>query len=481
MASLRSSRGVVASASWVMVDNLSQAVVSFGVLFAMARLLDKEQFAAAALSLTVVQLLYPVPDAFFHDVIVQRREIDPVHVSSAWLASIASGALLWAALFALAGPLGEALGLPSVAVVLPWMALVLPVAGVAGVPAAFARRQGWFQLLAVRSALGRLAGGAVGVGAALAGWGVWSVVAQQVSGAVIGAALLLVQGGITSRAGFSATKLRELMGFSLGSFVTIIIWTAQTRIATLFISLILGPIAATTWNVAQRLVDPLQGLVGTAASHLTLPLFARRQHDPAAMRDGFVRATEASALLVLPAYFGIALCGPELVALVAGEKWLPASPLVAIFAIGAGVSFLRQFSSITLLALGRPYQNLVVSAAIFLVGTLGIVLGTWAGLAGAAWGALLRLLPDVALGGRYVRRAIGLSRGDQFGPAMRPLAATAVMGIAVLLVREWIGGRWPPLPTLGALVATGVVAYLLAIAALARGPVRAVLAEVRAR
>src|SRR5690606_35041858 len=74
---------------------------------------------------------------------------------------------------------------PKLAALLPWLALVLVFNGLGMVPIALFRRELRFRTLAVCNICGKFAGAACGIAMAVAGFGAWSLVGQQLLGAVV--------------------------------------------------------------------------------------------------------------------------------------------------------------------------------------------------------------------------------------------------------------------------------------------------------
>lgn len=471
------SRRTLQAGLWVGFYHGGQALVAIGVLIALARILDPHDFAVAAVAFSVVSLFTPIAEGFFNDVILQRRRLGAGDLSSAWLGSIALGAVLWLALWALANPIAWLVGLPEVAELLPWMALTLFIGGCMGVPAAFARRRGRYKALAGFVMPGRLLGAAVGIGAALLGFGAWSVVAQHLASTASYTVLVLAGAGLRLRPRlFAARRLRDLSRFSLASLTDVLLLPAYARIATPLVSALLGPAATAYWNIALRIVDMLYGMVYSAAAHLTLPLLARRQHDKAAMREAFVACTGIASLMVLPVFAGMAVTAPELVLVLLGPSWLPAAPLVTIFSLTAILLFVRQFVIVAITALGRPGHSTRMSAQGLGLGLAGLAAGAPFGLAAAAAASALRALPLFVPGLALMRRTSGMGALDQLRPAIRPLLATALMALLVLAARHaLVAAEFSAPAVLAGCVAAGAIFYGLAVLVLARAPLALLL------
>src|SRR3546814_279664 len=157
----------------------------------MAVMLEPRDFGVVALAGVPVYFLLMLVGHSFSDALVQREAIDREHIDTAFWATTGLGLLSVAACAAMADPLSAMLGEPEIAQALLALALILPVNALAAVPSGLFRRALRFRVLAACTVSGRAAGAAVGIVAAFAGFGMWSLVAQQLVGALVTAGAVL--------------------------------------------------------------------------------------------------------------------------------------------------------------------------------------------------------------------------------------------------------------------------------------------------
>ncbi|HEU0214277.1 MAG TPA: oligosaccharide flippase family protein, partial [Jiangellaceae bacterium] len=183
-------RTAVRGLAWTMLRSVSSRLVGSLVFVVLARLLDPRAFGTIALASVFVVLLSLLVEAGFGEALIQRKEVTSSDLDTAFWLSNAMGTGLALIMAASAGVVGELLGQPELAPVLRVLSLVLVLAALASVPQALLRRELAFRQIAIRGVAATLAGGAVGVGMAVAGWGVWSLVGQILANTVVGTAAL---------------------------------------------------------------------------------------------------------------------------------------------------------------------------------------------------------------------------------------------------------------------------------------------------
>ncbi len=313
---------------WALLESGGLSVLSFIALLVLARLVGPAEFGLAALAFGVVQTLAVIVELLFHDAIVQRRTLTDKHLDTALWAGIALGAVAACACWLLGPAIGVFLDAPDFAPVLAVMGIGLVFSGASCAPMAGLRRNLNFRPLTAASLVARLASALIAVAMAVMGYGVWSLVGQQVALMAIKAAILWSAMPWRPRLRLSLPHLRILLSFGGLSFGSRIVWIGSVRLFMLLVGHTLGVTAVGYMNIASRVVDTVFDLFGGAAHNLALTVFARRQTDREALSRAFQAATQFAAMGMLPLFAGLAFCAPQTVALVLGVEWLPAVPLI---------------------------------------------------------------------------------------------------------------------------------------------------------
>ena len=144
--------------------------------------------------------------------------------------------------------------------------------------------------------------------------------------------------------------------------------------------------------------------LGPVLADVLLPAMARRQHQTARLRAVHRAGVEILSLAVLPASLMLAVCAPEIVAVVLGARWEGAVPALRIVALAGALPALGALHVSVIRALGAVYRETWRRAVYFVVLMAGAWFASRWGLAGvaaataAAWVVLQGLLAHLALG-----------------------------------------------------------------------------------
>jgi PST family polysaccharide transporter len=229
--------------------------------------------------------------------------------------------------------------------------------------------------------------------------------------------------------------------------------------------LVIGPLlgvrALGLYTLAYRaIIYPVTTFVGALGAYL-FPRIARLQSDPVAVRAVYRAVLVAILNLVLPGLAVLAILAPFLVPLL-GERWVEAVPIFQILAIAGLAQALMAPVGQMMKGLGRPGWLILWSVGLTAVTAVALLIGTRWGLTGASIAysaAHMVALPVILLIGW---RLTGLGTTEIVGVAWRPVISTMVLGGALLLIVQHLGGWSPWLVAASAAVAAPL--YLLGMA-----------------
>ncbi len=421
---------------WSSIDIFSQTGFSILALVLLARWLRIEDIGLGSLAITLVQLLTMPLELAFHDALIQRRNLLPSHGSSAFTITLI-GSLVATILLLMAAPwIASAYNKPELIALLRTAAVAIPFSGITAIVGALLRRNLEFAPLARRTLLGRTAGVMLGLVAAWQGAGAWTLVVMYVASIVLSTLVLLMRRQHVPALGVSRTALRDLLGFAAPNMLAQTFLLANGRVFLALAGLQLGAVALGAFALAFRLVEELRNTLSTAAVQLALPLMAKRAHDLRQLIKVFTEATSFTACVLLPLFAGLAITATDLLPLAFGTKWTTAVPATQWLAIAAVIMTLRQYSSITLNALGLPGVNAWINGFTFLSSIALLLANPVAQLASVAMIWPLRSVVLVLLSLWCVRRSAHLTYAVQLKPVVAPLLATTIMTASLLAMNN---------------------------------------------
>jgi PST family polysaccharide transporter len=344
----------VSSFAWSAVEGAGLSVISFLSLVAFSRVLSPSDFGLFATALSLFELLSLISNLAFHDALVQVPRMTPQHRDTAFTLTVLVS-ILFTASFVLGAPLfSMVMDDPKAGAILAVLGVSFFLNGLSATLTAQQRRHFQFKTLALRSLIGRVSGAMLGLVAAYYGFGVWSLVIQQVAIALLSTLVLWLACEDRPRFGLNGPVARELITFGVGAAGAEFVNSGIKRLFVMACGILLSTTVAGYINLAFRLVDTLWGVAASAIYQVVLPMMSRLQDDRPRLVALFFQAQRYTALLLYAAFMMMAATADNLVTLLFGDKWLPAAFYVQLLCFTMLLQAPRMLAVPILTAIGRP-------------------------------------------------------------------------------------------------------------------------------
>jgi PST family polysaccharide transporter len=471
----RSLKGVL----WTSFESFGIAALSLGVFAVMAHVLEPHDFGVVALAGVFTFSFNLIVGSSFSDALVQRTELVPEHLDVAFWSTLAMALALTGLCYAGADLAARWLHEPALAHVLPWLSWIMPIGAIGAVQMAMFRRGLRFGMIAIRSAAGRTVGAIVGVVMALTGFGVWSLIGQQIAGVLTTSIAMAIASEWRPHFRFSFDRFRELWKFGIHVSASHTVNGMSQQAVNLLIGSLFGTGALGYFNVAWRMVQLLCSLTSSAVYHVGFSAFSRLQEDRAAVTRAMLQATRLSCLVGFPLAAGMALLAGPIITVMFGHKWSASVPLLIILALDLIHAFYAMFYSACYRAMGRPEWVFGLGLLGAVTGLAAVVLLAPAGIMVVAIGWVGQSFLLMPLEIMLLKRILRVRLSEILAPALVPAVATVIMSAAVAVLLWGVGDSISNLDRLLAGVPVGVVTYVLAIALLSPNLMRVATSTVK--
>jgi PST family polysaccharide transporter len=348
---------------WASAENWSRQLISLIVFMVLARILAPADIGLYAIVTVVIALMQIFLDNGVGEAIVQRRELEPDHLSAGfWVNTIVSVALAGAAIF-LANSIAALFGEPALKSLIPVASLIIVIGSLSSIQQALLRRNLDFRSLAMRTVASILISGVIGVGMALAGYGVWALAAQQIAEKTVGAVVLWARSEWRPQWRLSAAHALHLLPYSASMIGSQALVFLQHQFDRFMIGLAMGPVALGIYSLSVKILDSFAGMLfyGTASASFTA--FSKLQDQPDKLREALFLMSRFSSLLGFPVFVGLAVTAPDLIQIVFGSKWEGSGEILQVLAL-TGIPWLFATSAGTVTrAAGKADRHLAMTAA----------------------------------------------------------------------------------------------------------------------
>jgi len=458
---------------WQAITIVGQRLLSLVVFTTLARLLDPSAFGLVALVGVYMFFASMIADQGIGTALVQRMNLDPEHVDTAFWFNSACAVILCLGTIALARPISLLFHEPQLARLLCWSSLALVFNAMSAIHGTLFIRAMDFRRPAIRTLVANVAGGAIGVGMAVAGYGVWALVGQQLISSLAGAIFIWSASPYRPSARFSLAHLRDLFGVSSSILATSFLWFFSSRLDQIVIGRFAGVPVLGFYVIAGKVPDLANTVTQQPMTEVSLPALSRLQNDHEQMRKAIYKGMELHALVAFAVFVGIATVAPDLVPFLFGSKWAAAGGLCSLLSLSALVNALQIFFYPALMATGGA-GNYVLLSVFHAIGVLvACVVGIQFGVTWLVVGIIANNLILVGPSMFYLRNRIGLSPLEHYKPCLVPALASLFMSAVIWTITRVLPTDIVPVLRLACEVSSGGLAYIVCVRLFAPSALRA--------
>jgi PST family polysaccharide transporter len=453
-------------AKWSSVAQIVTRLTRFLTTVVLARILAPESFGIVAMANVSIETMGLIREIGFGTAFIQRQEKTPDDVALAanttFLIGLVINGLLLASGFFVAPAIADFFDQDSLDLILRVMFLTFVFDAVSTIPNLVLQRELEFGKLAVCEIAQSVVYAAVGISMALLGYGVWSLVAAQLSSRMIFTILVFKQSPWSPRLEFSFEITKELFSYGRYIWAFVLLSAAGKVLDKAVVGKFYGAANLGYYSIAFNICNMPATQISSLVNRITFPAFSRIQHDLQLLKKAFLKTYSFVALIALPIAFGLLAVSEPLVLTVYGSKWEPMVPLINVLAF-FGMSL--SISSITgpiFQAIGKPKVLLYTSILHHFIQISLLILLSEYEVLGICYAVLIPMLVSSAIAFILIHGYINLTWGEVFEPVIRSLITSAAMFFSIKFL-EILAERTfnsPPGVTLVLLVMFGIVAYI---------------------
>ena len=457
-------QNVISATGWSATTRIGSQLLSFTFAIILMRLLSPEMFGIMGMIMVFIGFAKLFSDFGLSAAIIQRENLETRHLNSAFWFNFVIGLCLTLT-FVVLSPLvarfyGNAILTPLTIVA----SFNFVIGSLSIIQRSLLVRKMDFRNIAFVEVLAFSLGGGVGIGMALLGYGVWSLVGQSVVTSVSNTLLMWVVSDWRPSGLFQWGAIRDLWRFGAYLMGGNILLYCVRHFDDLLVGRVFGGVELGLYTRAYGLMMLPLGVISRLIAVVLFPAFSSIQHDKERVARGYLEAIQAVALITFPLMIGLLVISQDFVLTFFGEEWIGLVPLIRVFCLAGMIESISTFNGTIYQSQGRPDLQFRVAIAVGLVSIVAIVVGLQWGVLGVAVG-----YATYSLVATYPTMAIALSLvGLNFSTVVKNLTGilgcTLIMGFTVWGM-GWLllPASWPHWLRLAVQVPFGVLLYLLLI------------------
>ena len=345
---------------WRFFERGGSQLVSFAVSIVLARILDPEVYGIVSKVLVITAILLVFVDSGMANALIQKKDPDDLDFSSVFYFNICFCLLLYVALFFAAPWVAAIYREPDLVPIVRVLGLTLVFSGLKNVQQAYVSKTLQFKRFFFATLGGTLFSAVLGITMAKKGFGVWALVAQQLSNVAVNTAILWFTVHWRPKRVFSWKRLGGLLSYGWKLLVASLIDQVYIKIYPLVIGIRYSSEDIAFYEKGMNWPNLIVENINNSMDSVLLPVLSAEQDQRERVREMTRRAIKTGTYIIMPLMAGLAACATPLVRLLMTEKWLPSVPYLQIFCIIYAFFPLHTANLNAIKAVGRSDTFLVL-------------------------------------------------------------------------------------------------------------------------
>ena len=409
----------------------------------LARLLTPSEYGIMAILTIFIAVSSSIVDSGFSNALIRKTDAKRVDYNTVFLFNLVVSGLLYVVLFFAAPAISVFFKEPLLVEVMRVIGWVLIINALAIIPRTLFVKDVNFKTQTKVSLIASISSGVVGIGMALAGMGVWSLVGQQLSRQLLNTLFLWIYSTWRPIWEFSLQSFRELFGFGSKLLLSGLLDTVFKEIYSLVIGRCYTSAQLGQYTRASQFNQIFSSNLTTVIQRVSYPVLSSIQDESERLREAYRKVIKSTMLITFACMLGLAAVAKPLLIILIGEKWLPAVNFLQIICFSGMLYPLHAINLNILQVKGRSdlFLKLEIIKKIIAVGPL--ILGVLFSIEYMLWGSVFTSLIAYFLNSYYSANLINYPTKDQIKDILPTflvsvVTAAAMWSLTLLSLSNWL-------------------------------------------
>ena len=424
---------------WSAIEGYGSKFSSIIIFFFLVRLLEPESFGLLALANSFLGIVKLLQGRGFGKALIQRQNLEQTHIDTAFWTNLCIACLLTIITIALAPLIADLFKEKELIDIIRALSLFFTISSLSTIQQALLQRQFLFKSIALRSLLGNICGGIVGIIMAVSGFGVWSLVCQKLVDESVGTLFLWRVSGWQPKLRFSVKHFQDLAGFGFSTIGFKGIDFFNYWINEFSIGYFLGTTALGYYAIALGVYEAMMQLLVYTIRQVALPFFSRLQNNKKQFNQVFDDTRKIISIFAFPSFLAMAVLAPEVVIVLFGQQWVASIPLIQILSVAGAINSISFLRGDIVMAVNDVNRRFLLTIPGTVLNLIGLAIAIRFGIVAVAIATLVRRIVSFPIGEWIIASVIDINLRKYLNQFLFPLVASVIMVLAIIGTKQVLG------------------------------------------
>lgn len=310
---------------WAFIQRGGALIISFLANMILARLLCPDDFGCIGIILVFVSIANVLVDSGLGSSLIHKKDVTQDDISTIFTSNFIISVCIFTLLYINAPAIARHFNIPELSLYLRIESIAIIIRAFYVVQSAMISKELRFKDNTKINIVAATAGALVGIIMAYMGFGVWSLIAKNITHQFVLFLLYRIISKIPSKFGFNKTSFKQLFGYGWFIALTSFLDLAHSNLASFIIGNRYSVKDLGYYNQASSLQQIPTYSLSMVITNVLFPYMSKVNDDMNMVNSYAKRVFPVSAFAIIPLMIFLIIFAQPIITIIYSAKWLPAT------------------------------------------------------------------------------------------------------------------------------------------------------------
>lgn len=427
---------------WSASDAFLGQGVTFIVGLVLARLLSPEEYGLIGIVTIFTTVMLGVVDSGFSNALIRKQNVNDEDYSTLFYFNLLISVVMFSLLFVGAPWIAHFFERPQLVEIVRVMGLLLILQALSIVQYTIIRRKIDFKTKTKASVISSVSSGIMGIVMAYMGFGVWSLVVQQLSYQLIYSICLWFFNRWKPKPKFSLTSLKYMWGFGWKLLVSGLLNNVWSELYQTVVGKFYSPVTLGQYSRSKEYAALFSRNLTTIVQRVSYPVLSQLQGDKQRMVDAYRRVIKTTMFVTAVCLISMGAVAEPLIYCLIGPQWQIAATFLPLICISMSLYPLHAINLNMLQVQGRTDIFMYLEIIKKIVSIIPLCIGVFVDIYWMLIASIVTGIIHFFLNSYYTGKNLGYSSWMQLKDVAPSYVLAAIIAISVFFLKLLPLSNW---------------------------------------
>jgi len=436
----------VKGVGWSAIDNVVQTGVTFVVSIVLARLLTPDDYGLIGIIAIFTTVCTALINGGFTTALIRKKDATDDDYNTAFIVNLVVSLVLYAIIFLSSPLIADFFGREELLALTRVSSLGIIIGALALVQQTRLTKRIDFKSQTKITLIASVSSGIVGIVLAVLGFGVWSLVAQQLMSHCLRTVLLWFVNKWIPSLRFSSKSFHELFGFGWKMMVSSVIDTVWKELYQVVVGKFYSPATLGQYTRSKQFSKLFSSNLTSVIQRVTYPVLSNIQDDKERMVAAYRKIIKTTMFVTAISMIFVGAISEPLLYCLIGPKWHDAATYLPLICISGSLYPLHAINLNMLQVQGRSDLFLGLEIVKKIIALAPLFIGAFIGIMPMLYTNVLTSIIAFFLNSHYSGKFLGYSSWMQIKDIAPSYGIAFLVSLSVFFLKYIPLSNWIILP-----------------------------------